>query len=156
MELLGQKVIHKLFGEGTIVDIQYNGKSSSEIVYIKVEFASKTSQFSFPKAFHDSYLTAKEQAVQDGIMNLLPPSPPPPPPPPPPQYFNTFLVFQGSTYDEESYGEYIWAPISGKGGKTHHSWERLKKVHKGEISTNSASSVMAVPVIPASLGYKRK
>lgn len=45
----------------------------------------------------------------------------------------TFYVFQGSTFDRESRGEYIWAPISNKDGKTMHHWDRLLDVHPGDI-----------------------
>ena len=34
----------------------------------------------------------------------------------------TFYVFQGSTFDRESKGGYIWAPISGKDGGMPHHW----------------------------------
>lgn len=45
----------------------------------------------------------------------------------------TFYVFQGSTFDRESRGGYIWAPISNKAGNTFHHWDRLLDVHPGDI-----------------------
>lgn len=45
----------------------------------------------------------------------------------------TFYVFQGSTFDRESRGGYIWAPISNKDGKTMHHWDRLLDVQPGDI-----------------------
>ncbi len=45
----------------------------------------------------------------------------------------TFFVFQGNTYDCESRGGYIWAPISNKAGNTFHYWDRLLDIHYGDI-----------------------
>ena len=45
----------------------------------------------------------------------------------------TFYVFQGSTFDRESRGGYIWAPIRNKDGKTMHHWDRLLDVQPGDI-----------------------
>lgn len=45
----------------------------------------------------------------------------------------TFFVFQGTTYDRESRGGYIWAPISNKAGNTFHHWDRLLDVFPGDI-----------------------
>ena len=45
----------------------------------------------------------------------------------------TFYVFQGSTFDREYRGGYIWAPIATKSGTTPHHWARLLDVRKGDI-----------------------
>ena len=45
----------------------------------------------------------------------------------------TFYVFQGSTYERASRGEYIWAPISNTEGHTKHYWDRLLDVRQGDI-----------------------
>lgn len=45
----------------------------------------------------------------------------------------TFYVFQGSTFDRESRGGYIWAPITNKAGNTFHHWDRLLDVRPGDI-----------------------
>lgn len=45
----------------------------------------------------------------------------------------TFFVFQGATYDRESRGGYIWAPISNSAGNTFHHWDRLLDVRPGDI-----------------------
>lgn len=45
----------------------------------------------------------------------------------------TFYVFQGSTFDRESRGGYIWAPISNKTGNTFHHWDRLLDIRPGDI-----------------------
>lgn len=45
----------------------------------------------------------------------------------------TFYVFQGGTFDEESRGGYIWAPLSSKDGGAPHHWTRLLDVRQGDI-----------------------
>lgn len=45
----------------------------------------------------------------------------------------TFYVFQGGTFDRESRGGYIWAPISSKDGGMPHHWTRLLDVRPGDI-----------------------
>lgn len=45
----------------------------------------------------------------------------------------TFFVFQGNTYDRESRGGYIWAPISNKAGNTFHHWDRLLDIRGRDI-----------------------
>lgn len=45
----------------------------------------------------------------------------------------TFLVFQGSTFEEESSGGYIWAPINSRDGRSLHHWERLLELRLGDV-----------------------
>ena len=45
----------------------------------------------------------------------------------------TFFVFQGTTYDRESRGGYIWAPITNKDGKRVFHWDSLLDVRPGDI-----------------------
>lgn len=45
----------------------------------------------------------------------------------------TFYVFQGGTFDRESRGGYIWAPINSSDGGTPHHWTRLLDVRPGDI-----------------------
>lgn len=46
----------------------------------------------------------------------------------------TFYVFQGGTYDQESTGGYLWAPIDSKTESTPpHHWTRLLNVQPGDI-----------------------
>lgn len=45
----------------------------------------------------------------------------------------TYLVFQGNTYNEESTGQFIWAPKFTKDGRTMHHWDRLMDVRKGDV-----------------------
>lgn len=53
-----------------------------------------------------------------------------------------FFVFQGSTYDRESRGGYIWAPISNKSGNTFHHWTRLLDVRPGDILLHSCNGYL--------------
>ncbi len=59
--LIGQNVINKAFGRGTIID--YDGK------HIKVEFKTKTSDFLCPKAFLDGFLSAENLELHDALIN---------------------------------------------------------------------------------------
>jgi hypothetical protein len=45
----------------------------------------------------------------------------------------TFYVFQGSTFDREYQGGYLWAPITNKSGDTFHHWNRLLDVRPGDV-----------------------
>jgi len=45
----------------------------------------------------------------------------------------TFFVFQGSMYEEECRGGYIWAPVANKEGLTQHHWDRLLDVRPGDV-----------------------
>ncbi len=45
----------------------------------------------------------------------------------------TFFVFQGTTYDRESHGGYIWAPITNKDGKRVFHWDSLLDIQPGDI-----------------------
>ena len=53
----GSIVIHKAFGEGTVIKIE-NGKTGQ--AYIHVVFDKTERSFGFPGAFYDGYLRAKE------------------------------------------------------------------------------------------------
>ena len=59
----------------------------------------------------------------------------------------TFYVFQGGTYEEESRGGYIWAPLGSKDGGTPHHWTRLLDVQSGDIIFHGYSGyVQAISV----------
>ena len=45
----------------------------------------------------------------------------------------TFFVFQGSTFDRESRGGYIWAPVANREGLSFHHWDRLLDIRPGDI-----------------------
>lgn len=59
----------------------------------------------------------------------------------------TYYVFQGKTFESESRGGYIWAPISGKSGQSLHHWELLTDVRAGDIILHGCNGkVMAISV----------
>lgn len=59
----------------------------------------------------------------------------------------TFYVFQGGTFEEESRGGYIWAPLSSKDGGAPHHWTRLLDVQPGDIIFHGYSGyVQAISV----------
>ena len=62
LNLLNEKVSHKSLGEGTIVEVE------DEV--ITVQFAKKTSKFTFPAAF-EKYLTAQNRAIASMIQGML-------------------------------------------------------------------------------------
>ncbi len=59
-ELIGQSVINKGYGKGTIKD--FDGER------IEVEFTSKTTKFQFPKSFSDGFVKAEDEKLQEVIM----------------------------------------------------------------------------------------
>lgn len=62
----------------------------------------------------------------------------------------TFYVFQGSTFDREYQGGYLWAPITNKAGDTFHHWDRLLDVRPGDIILHGCNGhVQAVSVARA-------
>lgn len=62
----------------------------------------------------------------------------------------TFYVFQGSTFDREYQGGYLWAPITNKTGDTFHHWDRLLDVRPGDIILHGCNGhVQAVSVARA-------
>ena len=50
----------------------------------------------------------------------------------------TYLVFQGSTFDDECKGQFIWAPKYTKGGGTCYHWDRLMDVREGDVILHCA------------------
>ena len=59
----------------------------------------------------------------------------------------TFYVFQGGTFEEESRGGYIWAPLSSKNRGAPHHWTRLLDVQSGDIIFHGYSGyVQAISV----------
>lgn len=46
---------------------------------------------------------------------------------------NVWWVNQGSTYDHEKNGGYLWAPLKDKGGGTQNHWERMDDVRIGDL-----------------------
>lgn len=62
INLINEKVSHKSLGEGTIVEVK------DEV--ITVQFAKKTSKFTFPAAF-EKYLTAQNPTIASMIQGML-------------------------------------------------------------------------------------
>ncbi|HEX3016759.1 MAG TPA: hypothetical protein VHP31_02770 [Caproicibacter sp.] len=171
MDLLNKKVKHKMLGVGTVV--------TQDDRYIIVEFAIRTSKFSYPSPnTFTKFLQAEEPAVQAAILQeiadakaledaekrvaeeakqraedaqarmeaqrtaetaakkpvrSISPKKVVAKQERIPGKRMTFFVFQGNTYDRESRGGYIWAPISNKAGNTFHHWDRLLDVRQGDI-----------------------
>ena len=143
MELLFQKVLHAKFGEGEIVAVENNKER------ITVQFLDRKCCFVFPDAF-ERFLQAKDPALQSEILQLIKdqnpilPDPPPSLDPPiivlPPETsteplggVQTYLVFQGGTFDQECSGGYLWAPKYGGGNRQFHYWKSMLEVNKGDI-----------------------
>ena len=158
MNLKGQKVIHKVFGTGTVVEM-------TDDDHFKVKFPSKESDFQYPQAF-EKFLTAEDDKIQAEITkeldekkaakeaekaaklaamqaNLVSSTsktqkggssdkPYVPVKREEGQVF-TFIVFQGGTFKEESEGQYIWAPKYDSNGRSLHYWESLTDVREGDI-----------------------
>ena len=60
--MLGIKVKHKFFGEGTIIEISGD--------YVVVEFPAKTSKFNYPDAF-ENFITAVDPEIQQKIIDVI-------------------------------------------------------------------------------------
>ena len=54
-----------------------------------------------------------------------------------------FFEFQGNTFDKESRGGYIWAPITNKSGSNVHHWNRLLDVRAGDIILHGCGGYVA-------------
>ena len=171
MNLIGEKVKHKVFGIGEITD--------QTPTMITVRFPAKESKFSYPNpdtfskfltaenpdtqaAIQDEYRRAMEaaakkkaeeearkkaeaeriaeekrkadEAARARMIRLAAPTTR--------TYVRqeriagkrmTFFVFQNSTFDKESRGGYIWAPVANKEGIKQHHWDRLLDIRAGDI-----------------------
>lgn len=147
MKLIDVVVFHKLFGRGVVV--------AQETGTITVRFREKTSKFVYPDAFK-MFLTAENCKIQEEILEEL--NTPARTPTKEtrkaeetvkttrqengqranPKQNNSnapqvFYVFQGSTFEKEYRGGYIWAPITNKQGTTPHHWTRLLDIREGDI-----------------------
>lgn len=59
----------------------------------------------------------------------------------------TFLVFQGSMFDKECEGGYIWTSKYNRSGDLCHPWERMAEIHKGDVILHCVEgSVKAISV----------
>lgn len=167
MNLVKHKVKHKLYGTGVIVE--------KDNIYITVEFSAKTAKFKYPSAFEEFIIAEDErvqeailqeikslriaeenskksvdevkivketEAVLKAVSSLLPFMTEPKRDP---KKRSVFFVFQGNTFDEESSGGYIWAPITNKKGSNIHHWNRLFDVRNGDIILHGCNgSVVAI------------
>ena len=165
MNLLGQKIKHKAYGVGTVVNMDDDS-------HVTIEFASKTSTFQYPQAF-EMFLTAEDDKVQTGVMNdlqamkdaiaaekaakaaaaeeaarLARESQPKKKGTSEDKKFVpvsredgkalTFLVFQGGTFKEEAEGQFLWAPkVSASGGTCFH-WDNMMNVREGDVILHCA------------------
>lgn len=151
MNLIGEKVNHKSFGEGVITD--YTGN------YITIKFANEVKKFTYPASF-ELFLKAmnpqidvqikmdvnkaKNHAIEvvetKPIYQIQT------------QHTNTtrikskkrqyFFVFQNKTYDAEMRGGYLWAP---KGNVSH--WKMMTQVKKGDVIFHSVNkNIVAISI----------
>jgi len=171
MQLIGEKVHHRVFGVGTVTE-----QSDTTIT---VRFPAKEAKFTYPNPdTFKKFLTAENPDVQAAILDefvraaeeaarkkaeeearrkaeeerlaeekrladeaaraLLRQSRSPEKKTATkqeriPGKRMTFFVFQGTTFDRESRGGYIWAPSSNKAGSSFHHWDRLLDVREGDI-----------------------
>lgn len=51
----------------------------------------------------------------------------------------TYLVFQGTNYDKEEAGQYIFAPEFNQSGRKVHHWERLTELREGDVIFHGAN-----------------
>ena len=157
MELLNQYVIHKILGRGKIVKqnesyiwVQFSSKES----HFQVPAAFKKHLVLEDETLQAAIISelaekkAAEAAARQPIKYDPPVSKPEAQSPKPKTtvlpkakqiksrvegQLLTYLVFQGSTYDEERQGGFIWAPKHNAGGHKCHHWDRLQDVKKGDI-----------------------
>lgn len=62
----------------------------------------------------------------------------------------TFYVFQGSTFEQEYQGGYLWAPVTNKAGDTFHHWDRLLDARQGDVILHGYNGhVQAVSIVRA-------
>ncbi|MBR5471580.1 MAG: hypothetical protein IKU81_05660 [Oscillibacter sp.] len=175
MNLVGEKIRHKMLGTGVIL--------VQEKDILTIEFSSKTSKFQYNEATFTKFLSAEDVAVQALVLkefedariaaqqkaeeealakqrleeekkaalsakyaghipkkNVVKHERVP-------GKRMTFYVFQGSTFDRESKGGYIWAPIASKDGGAPHHWTRLLDVQPGDIILHGCNAqVQAISI----------
>ena len=67
MDLIGMKVKHKVFGEGTVTACE-EANDGTKSSYITVEFAAKTSKFLYPDAL-GKFITAVDEEVNNQLLS---------------------------------------------------------------------------------------
>ena len=171
MNLIGQKVNHKTFGEGTIIAL--DGE------YLTVQFAEKEGSFKHPDAFQ-GFLKAVDPTIQATVINEIQTRevayivekekknvtdiqkvtmhPNATPHIKPSVVIErevgkrmTFYVFQGSTFEKEYHGGYIWAPLETASGMHIHHWDMLRNVRLGDVILHGVNGyVQAISVAKGS------
>lgn len=158
MNILGEKVISTLYGEGVIVEECENK--------VSIRFQNSVKQFAFFAFGKD--LKAERDEVQNYCIEksiTSPPSLPKPTPqaphPPTPEPVlpvksesrKFFYVFQGKTYERELYQKFIFAPYSSYKRKIHH-WERMEDIREGDIILQGVDGEIIAISEAASRAYK--
>ena len=166
MNLIGQKVIHKAFGNGVVIEVYDK--------YLGIDFSGSIKKIQFPETFA-TFMTAEDVSIQNEMLllldkknaiaekerkqaelkkqntelqismvhkktNITTPS-----------IFRKrnedrkmiFLVFQGNTFGKEYKGRYIWAPCFNKAGQRMHHWDRLLDVRAGDIILHSSDGFIS-------------
>lgn len=169
LNLIGQKVSHKAFGEGTVTNHSGN--------YLTIEFKVGEKKFFYPDAF-ENFLSAIDPEIEAAIKEIIEEikhtaiivaeakelekikvttpfetvdiN----------QYRNIergnrnyFFVFQNKTYDAEKRGGYLWAPKSLKDGRNVSHWNRMTEVRKGDVIFHSVRKEIAAISIATSDCY---
>lgn len=122
LNLVDEKVTHKIFGEGIII-IQNNE-------YIWIKFKDKTAFFRFPDIFENGIIIAEDSTLQQAILQMIVSLKTNPAENNNRKYF---YVFQNKTFYTEYNGGFIWAPVKNKDGKAFFFWDNLTKVRPGDL-----------------------
>jgi len=169
MNLVGQKVSHKAFGEGTVTNHSGN--------YLTVDFKVGEKKFPYPDAF-ENFLNAIDLSIDAAIKKIIDENNHSKSIAEGPknnnmtnetltierididQYKNSergtrnyFFVFQNKTYDAEERGGYLWAPKSLKDGRNVSHWNRMTEVRKGDVIFHSVRKEIAAISIATSDCY---
>ncbi len=71
-------------------------------------------------------------------------------------------VSQNKTFDEESAGHYLWAPLRDKAGQTPHHWATMLEVRPGDVifcyvdQTAAAIAVAQTAAVPSPRPFTSK
>lgn len=141
MQLVGSKVIHKLFGSGVITE--HTGR------YITVSFAAGDKKFVYPEAFRTSMRAADPQlslAIHQVLFQDRPCG----------DSLQYFLVFQNQTFRQEAEGGYLWAPKANATGHPISHWKLLQSVRPGDIIFHSVTKQITAISIASGYCYSAK
>lgn len=169
MNLVGQKVSHKSFGAGVIIEVYDK--------YLGIDFFGSIKKIQYPESFA-THMIADDSEIQKAMISMNEekiaiaeeekkkaerekqkaqaqlasttklnnhaiknPS----------SIISKrdesrkmfFLVFQGSTFGKEYKGRYIWAPCFNKAGQRMHHWDRLLDVRAGDVILHSSDGFIS-------------